>query len=116
MYLSVQEQDKSNFGVQHFETRLSACALCAQNRTAQSSAGAELGSFTSFSVCSFRCRRTQRRARFGLAVHEMRLFACASNTARKYSVQLFCFLRLNALNSFESLNWQGLKTRANDKL
>ncbi len=40
---------------------------------------------------------TRRRARFGLAVCETRLSACAPNTAREYSVELFRVLCLNAL-------------------
>ncbi len=40
----------------------------------------------------------------------------ALNMLREYSVEFFHFLCFNALNSFECLNWQGLKTRADDKL
>ncbi len=47
---------------------------------------------------------------------EMWLSACALNKAREYSFELSRVFCLNALNSFECLNWQGLKTRANDKL
>ncbi len=47
---------------------------------------------------------------------DVALCVCAPSTVHKYSVQLFCVLCLNALNSFECLNWQGLETRANDKL
>ncbi len=47
VYLLVKEQEKANSVFQRFETRLS------QRRPR---AGAELGSFTSFSVCMFKLR------------------------------------------------------------
>ncbi len=86
-------------------------------------AGANFYSFTSFSdcmfktaiyICSFGCRRTWTRAWFGGAVCETQLSACAPNTVREYN--FFRVLCLNALNSFECLNWQGLKICANDNL
>ncbi len=67
--------------------------------------------------------------KLGLAVCETRLSACAPNTAREYSFELFHIFCLNALNhgsatsvlegpalnSFESLNMQGLKTRDDEQ-
>ncbi len=48
---------------------------------------------------------------------DMALCVCTEHGARVgHSVQLFRVLCLNALNSFECLNWQGWKTHANDKL
>ncbi len=114
MYLLVQEQEEANSEFKRFETYLRAPCM---HRT--QCAGAELGSFTYFSVCicicSFSCRRRWRKAQIGLAVCETWLYAFAPNTAREYSFELWVFC-LNALNSFECLNWQGLKTRANEKL
>ncbi len=53
MYFLVQEQEEANSVFKRFETRLSLPAPCA-HRTLR--AGAELGSFTSFSVCMFKLR------------------------------------------------------------
>ncbi len=82
--------------------------------------GAELGSFTSFSVCMFKLRFVFVRSGAGggkgelgsvllsvrrgsLRVHRTQF------SSNEYSVQLFRFFCLNALHSFECLNWQGLK-------
>ncbi len=51
MYLSVQEQEEANSVFKRFETYLRAHCM---HRT--QCAGAELGSFTSFSVCMFKLR------------------------------------------------------------
>ncbi len=83
--------------------------------------GAELGSFTSFSVCMFKLRFVfvcsgagGREGELGSVLLSVRRGSL--NTAREYSVELFRVLCLNALNSFVCLNWHGLKTCANDKL
>ncbi len=101
--------------------RFEPCAPCA-HRTPR--AGAESGSFTSFSVCMFKLQFVFVHSGAGGCERELgsvllslrRGSACAPNKVREYSVELFRILCLNALNSFVCLNCQGLKTRTNDKL
>ncbi len=61
---------------------------------------------TEICICSFRGRRTRSRAWFGLAVCETCLSAWHASAQLSFS-SILC---LNALNSFECLNWHGLKT------
>ncbi len=70
-------------------------------------AGAELGSFTSFSVCMFKLQFVLVRSDAGGGIGELGSVLLSV---------LFHVLCLNALNSFECLNWQGLKTCENNKL
>ncbi len=86
-------------------------------------AGAELGIFTSFSVCKFKLRFVFVRSgaggcegELGSVLLSIRRGSLQAHRTWRASTQLsfFCFLCFNALNS--CLNWQGLKTRANDKL
>ncbi len=88
-------------------------------------AGAELGSFTSFSVCMFKLRfefvgsdAGGHEGELGSVLPSVRCGSLCAHRTRRASTQLIFFhvLCLNALNSFECLNWQGLKTPVNYKL
>ncbi len=69
-----------------------------------------------FSVCKFKLRFVSIRSGAGGSEGELGSVLLSVNMASECSVELFHILCLNALISFECLNWQGLKTRANDKL
>ncbi len=107
--------EESNSVFKLFETRPSARALC--HRTPHTFA--ELGSFTYFYVCMFKLQFVFVRSDAGEGKRELGSgllsVRCGSlrvhqkmRTSSLYSLELFCVLCLNALNSFECLNWQGL--------
>ncbi len=81
MYLSVQEQEEANLAFKRFETRLSLRGPCA-HRTPRTSA--ESFAKESSVRCCCPC---------GLS-------ACAPNTARKYSVELFLRLVFECFKLF----------------
>ncbi len=66
--------------------------------------------WTVICICSFRCSRKRRRARFGLAVCETRLSVCAPHTACKCTNLSF------SKSCVWMINWQDLNAHANDKL
>ncbi len=99
MYLSVQEQEEANSVFKRFETRPSCVRpVCTEHRAWMLNwALSHL-----FLLACLNC--------------DLYLFVLVAGGRGELGLSVRRVLCLNALNSFECLNWQGLKTRANDKL